>query len=227
MSEKGNLEHWERLQDEKGYFDNHPIYKGLRDFSLNEFGGYDAVEATSMFFEMHRHHKVVIIGCGYGRETIQIAPLVDHVWGIDVSDKLLKRTTAYLAQHGVYNFSPVVAKDYKNNIPNGIDLVFSVVVMQHLSRVLVEDYFATLGQSLAENGVFVVQFLEELYDGVEARDAEDRVYEPSISWSVGQLAKLSLDSGLSFKEVRTQMLGPNTLWHWAFFMKMPTPSCTL
>nr|WP_283254447.1 class I SAM-dependent methyltransferase [Ramlibacter paludis] len=163
--------------------------------------------------------KVAVIGCGYGRETLQFAGEVAHVWGIDVSAKLLARTQSFLASRGIDNFSPVLASEYDERLPHDLDVVFSVVVMQHLTRDLVRDYFRTLRKHLVDGGVFVVQFLEELYDGVDQRDAELRVYEPSISWTLAQLAQLSIDTGLRFREVRTQMLGPRTLWHWVHFAK--------
>jgi cyclopropane fatty-acyl-phospholipid synthase-like methyltransferase len=219
--DSSNLEYWQRLQDEEGYFDRHPIYEGLRDFSLNDYGGYDAQQALSLFGALGADRKVAVIGCGYGRETLQFAPHVRHVWGIDVTEKLLARTRQYLAEHGVHNFTPVLAASYDRDLPGDLDVVFSVVVMQHLTRALVREYFSNLKNHLADGGVFVVQFLEELYEGVEERDAELRVYEPSISWTVGQLAQLALDTGLRFNEVRTQMLGPKTLWHWAHFSKVP------
>ncbi|CAG1022927.1 hypothetical protein MTYM_02070 [Methylococcales bacterium] len=215
-----NLEYWTQLQDEGDYFENHPIYQGLREFNLREYGGFDAKQAISAFTQLQSFSKVVVIGCGYGRDTLQIAPYVAHVWGIDVSAKLLEKTTAFLLDHGIQNFTPVLASEYAANIPSNIDLVFSVVVMQHLTRDLVRDYFVTLGKQLACGGVFVVQFLEELYDGVESRDAELKVYEPSVSWTVSQLAQLASDSGLKFEEVRTQLVNPKTLWHWVHFSKI-------
>lgn len=221
MSDRGNsnLEYWVRLQDDEGYFDQHPIYKGSREFSLNDYGGLDAEQALSAFGGLGPDKNVVVIGCGYGRETLQLAPKVRHVWGIDVSDKVLARARGFLASHGIENFTPVLASEYGSRLPRDIDVVFSVVVMQHLTRDLVRDYFTTLKEHLAEGGMFVVQFLEELFDGVDQRDAELRVYEPSISWTVAQLAELSTEAGLRFREVRTEMLGPKTLWHWAHFTK--------
>jgi cyclopropane fatty-acyl-phospholipid synthase-like methyltransferase len=216
---KGNLDYWVRLQDDEGYFDKHPIYNGLREFSLNDYGGDDALQALSAFGALGAGKKVAVIGCGYGRETLQIAPRVAHVWGIDVSEKLLARTRGFLSARGVDNFTPVLASEYDERLPRDLDVVFSVVVMQHLTRSLVLDYFTRLREHLVDGGVFVVQFLEELYDGVDQRDAELRVYEPSISWTLAQLAQLSLDTGLRFEEVRTQMLGPKTLWHWVHFSR--------
>lgn len=226
MSAKANsnLEYWVRLQDEEGYFDNHPIYHGAREFSLNDYGGDDAGQALAAFGALGADKKVVVIGCGYGRETLQIAPRVRHVWGIDVSAKLLERTRGFLGSRGIENFTPVLASEYDQRLPDDLDVVFSVVVMQHLTRDLVRDYFGKLKEHLVDGGVFVVQFLEELYEGVDQRDAELRVYEPSISWTLAQLAQLSIDTGLRFREVRTQMLGPRTLWHWVHFAREAKPA---
>ena len=74
------------------------------------------------------------------------------VYGIDVSDTILNKTAAYLAEKDVANFVPVLASDYRKSIPDGIDLVYSICVMQHLSRDLVRRYLANLGEKLRGAG---------------------------------------------------------------------------
>jgi hypothetical protein len=89
--------------------------------------------------------------------------------------------------------------------------------MQHLTRDLVMDYFSSLGEKLKPGGGFVVQFLEEL--NVDNFDAELRKYEPSVSWTLRQLAHLSMDAKLDFIDVHTQLVTPTALWHWVYFRK--------
>jgi SAM-dependent methyltransferase len=212
LERRSNVEHWKRLQD-RDYFEHHPCYQGLHAF------GSDAVEAIERFIPLERSQKVVVIGCGYGRDTVQIAPRVDHVWGIDVSRRILDKALAFTREQGVENFTPVLADEYKEGIPDGIDIVFSVVVMQHLTRYLVREYFALLAAKLASRGVFVVQFVEELFEGVEAADAELADHEPSVSWTARQLAGLAGESGLALREIRTVPATATALWHWACFAR--------
>src|SRR5712692_10243689 len=67
---RSNLDVWKKLQD-KGYFENHPCYKGISDF-----GGQEAVQAIEWFTPIRADMKIAVIGCGYGRETLKLAPLV-------------------------------------------------------------------------------------------------------------------------------------------------------
>ena len=53
-----------------------------------------------------------------------------------------------------------------------------------------------------------------------SRDAELRVYEPSVSWTLPQLFDLAGRSGLRFRHTRTYPMvevTPPRLWHWVWF----------
>src|SRR5262249_39018009 len=153
-------------------------------------GKYD-VGKIAEFFKLQPHHVVVNIGCGYGREALHIAPRVAHVYGIDVSEELLARTAGFLATNGAANFTGLPAEIYKDVITERIDFVYSLVVMQHLTRDLARDYINTLGARLAPDGRMLIQFIHELYDRVDEADAELRDYEPSISWTAPQIVGLA------------------------------------
>jgi cyclopropane fatty-acyl-phospholipid synthase-like methyltransferase len=74
---------------------------------------------------------------------------VKHVYGIDMSSVILAKAVRHLAERSIINFTPILADRYKTDIPDGIDLVFSIVVMQHLTRDLVADYFGSLAKNLS------------------------------------------------------------------------------
>ena len=211
---RSNIGVWKKLQEDN-YFENHPCYKGISDF-----GGQEAVQAIEWFLPIRSSMRIAVIGCGYGRETLKLAPLVSEVYGIDVSETILNKAGAYLSERGIKNFTPVLADSFAQTVPDGIDLVFSIVVMQHLTRDLVRNYFIELGRKLSPGGAFVVQFLDEPnvdYQRTDALDASGG--EPSISWSPWQLVELSRAAGLKFVEVRTQLVTEHALWHWVFFQK--------
>lgn len=211
---RSNLEVWKKLQDEN-YFESHPCYKGINDFS-----GDEAVEAIQWFLPIRSDMRVAVIGCGYGRETLRLAPLVHQVYGIDVSETILKKAVSYLSERGVSNFSPIIAETFAQDIPDGIDLVFSIVVMQHLTRDLVHNYFTQLRRKLLPGGSFVVQFLDVEIPDYSASDASIQGGgEPSVSWSPWQLVELSRAAGLKFVEIRTQLVTDVALWHWVHFRK--------
>ena len=211
---RSNLEIWKKLQGE-GYFENHPCYKGITDFS-----GHEAVQAIQWFIPIRNDMRVAVVGCGYGRETLRLAPLVNHVYGIDVSETILKKAVSYLSERHVNNFTPVLAEKFVQDIPEGIDLVFSIVVMQHLTRDLARNYFVELARKLAPGGGFVVQFLDVETEDYRASDAPvEGGGEPSVHWSPWQLVELSRLAGLKFVEIRTQLVTDVALWHWVYFRK--------
>jgi SAM-dependent methyltransferase len=212
---RSNLDVWKRLQNE-GYFEKHPCYKGISDF-----GGQEAVEAIERFVPIRADMKIAVIGCGYGRETLKLAPLVQRVYGIDVSGTILDKAVTYLSERNVSNFTPVLAESFVRTIPSGLDLVFSIVVMQHLTRDLVRSYFVELGNKLTPGGGFVVQFLDEASVDYGGTDAPEKTGgEPSISWSPWQLVELSRAAELKLVEIRTQPVTDAALWHWAYFQRL-------
>ena len=206
---RSNLQNWVSLQ-EQDYFEKHHCYGGLRDLGVGD------AENIERFVKLVPTMQVAVIGCGYGRETLHIAPRVAHVFGIDVSDKILAKASEFLEARGIHNFTPIRADRYDSDLPSSLDLVYSVVVMQHLTRDLVRDYFTKLARKLSTSGSFVVQFIENLVEGTET-DADTRDYEPSVSWTVKQLEQLGRLSNLALREIRSYKVTDTAIWHWAWF----------
>jgi SAM-dependent methyltransferase len=206
---KSNVENWKSLQD-GGYFENHPNHRGLVAFSSGE------TEIIEQFKKLDKSHKVVVIGCGYGRDVAEIAPYVGHVYGIDVNETILNKAVDFLSERGIKNFTPVLVDDYVNAVPDGIALVFCFVVTQHLTRDLTRDYLKKLGPKLSPDGVFVVQFLETMVEGETLMDARLEEYEPSVSWTVMQIHRMAWLCKMSTIEIKTiPVSGGAALWHWA------------
>jgi SAM-dependent methyltransferase len=203
---RSNVEFWKELQ-ERDYFETHPCYNGLVDMGDSECG------MIEWFLPLRKDMNVVVIGCGYGRETAHLAQRVAHVHGIDVNSTILAKAVRYLGEKGITNFSPVEAEKYREMIPQGIDLVFSIVVMQHLTRDLVRDYFAGLGSLLKPEGRMVVQFLEDL-GPYHQTEAEMKAYEPSVSWTIPEIVVLCREAGLRMELARTYLATETALWHW-------------
>lgn len=203
---RSNLAFWKQLQ-EGGYFENHPCYHGLVDTGDAE------CSVIEWFLPMTKQMNAVVIGCGYGRESFHIAQRVARVYGIDVSRTILDKAVEYMGHRGAANFIPVEAETYRQAIPQGIDLVFSIVVMQHLTRDLVRDYFDGLGAKLNPGGRMVIQFLEDIADERQT-DADLRVYEPSVSWTLPEIAVLCREANLKLAQARSYLATNSALWHW-------------
>lgn len=203
---RSNLAYWQQIQDED-YFEHHPCYAGLQAFGNDE-------ELIRRYVALDPGMKVVEIGCGYGRDVARVAPLVAHVWGIDVSRRILDKAVAFTARHGVHNFTPVLAESWHREIPSGIDLVWSIVVFQHLTRDFTRDYIQGLGARLAPGGRFVCQFAED-FNG--EKDAKLEKYEPSVRWTEAGIRRLMAEFGLTEYALDTYQATPTYVWHWACF----------
>lgn len=203
---RSNIDCWKALQA-SDYFERHPLYNGFMDM-----GPYD-IGQIEHFVALGPEQVVVVIGCGYGREAAHICKRVSQVYGIDVSERILDKAVAHL---GVANFRPVFAERYADEIPAPVDLVYSVAVMQHLTRDIVHDYLLMLGRKLAADGRMVIQFLES-DDPRSEQDADvSRVYEPSVSWSIDQIVAACVAAGLRAIDIKTEVVRPGCAWHWAF-----------
>ena len=141
---------------------------------------------------------------------------MELVYGIDVNRTILRKAVKITSENGVHNFTPILADTYKSGIPSGIDLVYSVVTMQHLTRDLVYDYFHALSEKLNKDGMMIVQFLERVGD--KGLDAELRVYEPSVTWRKEQIVELAEECDLSLV-IRTVKIKSDIFHHWGCFRK--------
>ncbi|MHC4206509.1 MAG: glycosyltransferase, partial [Planctomycetota bacterium] len=205
---RSNLEYWQQLQDNQ-YFEKHQYYAGLKAYGTD-------CEKLGKYTSLSKEMTVVVIGCGYGRETLLIAPRVKHVYGIDVNRTILDKADKFLAERGITNFTSVLAQDWKHVVPSNIDVVYSIVVFQHLTRYLVKDYIHGLAKKLSPNGKFVCQFAD-LANGTH--DAELRPYEPNTRWSQTEIEELIQECGLIQNAIDTQDIPGKGSWYWAFFGK--------
>lgn len=213
---KSNLAYWQKLQD-NDYFERHRTYRGLVDLRIVDVPDAEC-GVIEWFHPLTGTEHVVVIGCGYGRESVHIARRVAHVWGIDVSQPVLDKAVRYTRQHGVANFSTVLAENFSASIPDNIDIVFSIVVFQHITRDLARNYLSLLGRKLSPNGKMVIQFLEDL-DASPGSDAELRVYEPAVSYNIRQVVEMAQPLGLRLESARTYMASANQLWHWVCLVR--------
>jgi hypothetical protein len=71
---------------------------------------------------------------------------------------ILKMAVSYLSEPGVDNFTPIVSEIFVQTTPNGVDSVFSIIMMQYLTRDLARNYFIELGRKLAPGGGLLLSF---------------------------------------------------------------------
>lgn len=223
---RSNLEYWKEMQN-KGYFENQNQAL-LKDFGEEKYRKFYGTtdpkkprntsekdcEHIARFVTLDRSMTAAIIGCGYGRETLAIAPQVKHVYGIDVNHTILDKAQSFLASNNVYNFTPVLAEDWRTLTPPYLDFVYSITVFQHLTKGLVLDYLIGLSEKLTPEGTALCQFAE-LRGGTS--DADLKVYEPSVNWTVAEIDTALQDAGLEVISVTSDAIPGRGFWHWAFF----------
>ncbi|PIQ23179.1 hypothetical protein COW36_19240 [bacterium (Candidatus Blackallbacteria) CG17_big_fil_post_rev_8_21_14_2_50_48_46] len=212
-AEQSNLNHWKEMQ-EQGYFDHHPHYQAEQ--GLIDHG--NEAEFIQNFCPLNTNMQVAVIGCGYGRESKLIAPLVGKIWGIDVSKPLLERARQNLVSAGIHNFEPVLAEEWQQKVPSGIDLVFSYTVFQHLTKHLVTEYIQGFAEKLAPEGQILCQFM---HSPSGTFDAALSTYEPHVSWTPEEIHNLLKLSGLELIHLQTLQVDPveKIDWIWVHAQK--------
>lgn len=166
---------------------------------------------------LNKDMVAVVIGCGYGRETIAISKAVKLVYGIDVSEKVLSLFRTFARQHSVDNAVPIMADNYESSFDGlELDLVYSVNVFQHISRKQTFDYVRYFVKRLKNNGVMLAQFAE--CGGTFEPDPS--AYEPNVKWTRGDIEAMSSSVGARCDiETKTTGIHPDWVWHWATLRK--------
>lgn len=227
-AKKSNLQYWKELQ-EFSYFEqqNEELIKkyGQTEYqrrfgsanpcALRDTSNHD-LQLIQSFIDLTPDMTVVVIGCGYGRETLAIAPLVKQVYGIDVSHTILDKAQDFLAAKGIYNFTPVLAQNWLKLIPPNLDFVYSITVFQHITKDLVREYLVGLSERFSPNGKALCQFAD-LPGGTD--DAELKTYEPSVNWSPTEIDESIQAAGLVILSIKTIEISGGGFWYWVLFGK--------
>ena len=131
----------------------------LTGASPDTFEATGRSDAALVARHLPREAAVLDIGCGIGRVERYLAPLVRELWAIDVSGEMLRRAAARLAGIPNVHLREVGNGEFLSFFESGrFDLVFSLLVLQHLER---EDAFLYLRDAhrvLTAGGVLVTQF---------------------------------------------------------------------
>jgi len=102
--------------------------------------------------------SVMDFGCGLGRLSAALSPHFERVIGVDISSSHLTLAREAIAKRGLANveFTQLEAIDAVNRLPQ-VDLVFSVIVLQHNPPPVIRALFAALLGRVAPGGAAVIQ----------------------------------------------------------------------
>lgn len=134
---------------------------------------------------------VLDLGCGIGRIAKHIAPHCSALWLVDISSRMLTIARERLATYDNLHFVQSLAGSVPEVPENAIDLLYSVLVLQHVER---EDAFCMLRdirRMLRPSGVayltfpnllgdeYLASFVHYANTGEVANKARARFYTPA------------------------------------------------
>lgn len=104
-----------------------------------------------------RWQRALDFGCGVGRLSQALAEYADEVIGVDISASMLEMARRIDRTDSRCTFIHNDSADL-GRFPDGhVDLVYSVLVLQHLPRPMIDRYLAELLRVLRPGGTAVVQ----------------------------------------------------------------------
>ena len=111
-------------------------------------------------------------GCGLGRVTFHLAKEFDHVVGVDISKNHIALANNKKAEFQVNNIDFVVLEKGVEDIPKRpYDLIFSIIVLQHIREKEVFRIFSRFIELVKEGGTIIFQIptFHPNYDFKEGR----------------------------------------------------------
>jgi len=136
------------------------------------------------------------LGCGWGRLMRPMAAQFDEVWGVDISEAMLAKAEASLADLPNVQFRHNNGLDLAVCPNDTFDFCYSMFLFDCLpDESLVRSYLHETYRALKQGGIFKVQVA-----GVYARNPFRRLYESANTWhgvrfTVAQIAGLAEDAG--------------------------------
>ena len=141
--------------------------------------GFDEKEFWNEEVEIEGLNKNTIfldLGCGIGRVTKKVAPLVKEYYGVDFSPEMIKKAKE-------------IFKDYKNvyfQVNNGIDLrifednkfdvVYVHLVFQHMQKEITFNYIREVHRVLKKGGIFFagnIPKIEKYVGGLSEKELDE------------------------------------------------------
>lgn len=177
-------------------------YKHSGEKHVEDYFLHDEIIRSIIGYD--KKSKVLEIGCGNGRLSEFIAPHVETLYGVDISEEMILRARARLGHQKNIIFSATDGMSFP--LENGsIDAVFSFIVFQHMPSVeIIRRNIEEIARVLKPGGIAKIQLR-----GVPVKK-NNWYYGPSFTKSgVGDLV-----NGTSLKIVKLDGEGERYFWAW-------------
>jgi len=129
--------------------------------------------------------KIIEIGCGNGRDAMEIIKYTDNYLGIDLSREMIR-----LAQRNVPNAKFKLANLETYRFPNKIDIIFSFASLLHSDRDSVRDILKKAYKKLNHKGIFFISLKQGEYHK-EIIDKENHGLKTYYFYSPEEIKRLS------------------------------------
>jgi len=119
----------------------------------------EGVMATARQLGFPRQQQAALdFGCGVGRLTRALSRHFDESWGVDISERMVERARELNAEWTGCRFVVNGATDLRLFPDRHFDLVFSLIVLQHIPRrPVIRKYLAEFVRVLKPGGLLVFQ----------------------------------------------------------------------
>jgi SAM-dependent methyltransferase len=199
------------------YWDEHANEFGVLavDDLLYDLITEQHVQVISQLITDRGAETVAELGCGIGRLVIPLAKLHPDIFfvGMDQSlsmlsgleDRMVKEKVPSVVWEGAPGILPYPISVSKGIPALGFDLIYCVLVIQHLDPSTVRSYFEDVGNALKPGGVFYFQFCHA--------DEDAHPGEFSHFYSLATIKEYLNRAGLLFSEFHS--IGDYDLsWMW-------------
>ena len=149
MPTQTSMQTWERAEISRSTVEATLTADDALRVSRNTFARYEAPPAETVFPLEFAYHllgdvaglRIVDFGCGSGANTVLLANRGAHVWGVDISEDLIRLARRRLEVNGRAGTADfIVASAHDLPFPDGsIDIVFGIAILHHLDLQLVSQ----------------------------------------------------------------------------------------
>ena len=147
MSTQTSMQTWERAEIERSSVEATLTADAALRVSEHTLTRYQTPPANTVFPLEFAYHllgdvtglRIVDFGCGSGSNTLLLANRGAHVWGVDISEDLIRLAQRRLEVNGRGGSAQfIVGSAHDLPFPdNSIDIVFGIAILHHLDLQLV------------------------------------------------------------------------------------------
>jgi cyclopropane fatty-acyl-phospholipid synthase-like methyltransferase len=162
-------------------------------------------------FLKNGNKKVLEIGCGIGRILKPFANMYPdlNIFGVDVSEEMVRKGRLRLEEIKNVKLIRTSGKDLKLFENNSFDFVYSFVVLQHIPRKFVRNYFKEVSRILDERGFFVFQMPISTEEN-KPPEPPDSDFRTVRFYSLEEVNMICRSNGLNI--AKTSRFSEDSLW---------------